>query len=106
MVGRAECLRMVMEGILGEPVTASRQPRFAWARKFIAVQLLEEGYTTIHAGQLMGYDHATIIAMRDKVLHMLDFPKAYPFEYELWLKFNNYVKKTDSRTIAYPGQMG
>ena len=84
---RAEHLKEVMEGIIGEPMDETRTNRQVWARAIIADELYGEGLTTQVIGELIGRDHSTVTHYRGMVKAMILAPVMYAWEYETYLDF-------------------
>ena len=93
VANRGEQLLGFMADILGEPVDRhSHKARFAWARTMIAYQLIQEGYSTIDAGQQIGKDHATITNSNHRMRAALTFPGQYADVIDIWKQFQNKIQ--------------
>lgn len=89
---RADILLDMMAQILGEPVQLKpRNPRFAWARKMVAYQLIREGYSTHEVGEMIGKDHSSVVAMKKKMQDALNYPQAYRDVVDIWKQFQNKI---------------
>jgi chromosomal replication initiation ATPase DnaA len=76
-------------GILGR----KRDRDLVWARRFIAYQMLEEGYTNASIARLLSKNHASVINMYRQMTAMLEVPNSYKEEMALWGIFKERIKR-------------
>lgn len=107
---RGDILLEMMGEILGEPVDLkSRDARFVWARTMVTYQLLQEGFSTMEAGRMIGKDHSTVINMRMRMQDALDLPQAYKDIINIWKQFkekidHDILERTTENLISLGGE--
>lgn len=82
-----------MERIVGFPIQdKSRESSHAWARAMVASQLIDEGFSTVEIGRMMGKDHSTVSYMRKKMRDALAYECAYKDIVGVWKQFQKMIQ--------------
>lgn len=89
---REELYIGVMSDIIGYNVLArTRKRAAAWARAMIAYQLRRDGSTLYRIGAVLGINHATVVYALKNVNRMLDHPRMFPLESNVWREFQERI---------------
>lgn len=93
---RYDMLVMKAEAVTGHVLTASKNRDNTTIRKFVAARLFKDGIGCMEVGRLMGRDHATVIHLRKEMQNMIDCPRVFRKEIEMYELFNKLVDEFDN----------
>lgn len=78
----------IMNEIVGRDVLErSREHMMVFGRAMIAYRLREECYSTTNIGKCLGMKHCTIIYISRMIAYMLEKPRQFREEMDIWNKF-------------------
>lgn len=95
-MNRAEQYKGIIETILGRTLNDSRKREDVAGRMCIAYQLMQDGYSTIIVGKMVGRDHATVLHYRKCMENCKTYPKAYRYECDMWREFQDMLNQKDN----------
>lgn len=90
--GNDEVFVCEMNSVVGEDINArTRRHNVVWGRYIVLSELLDCGWSTTRAGAVFGLDHATVTYAKHRVEDMLQYPKQYSAEMELYREFKKRI---------------
>ena len=85
----------VASGIFGNGIIGNKRDRnLVLARRFIAYQMLQDGYRRSYIARCLAKNYATIIHMERQMDIIFEVPHAYKAEMALWHTFKEQIKET------------
>ena len=84
----------VASEIFGNGIIGNKRDRnLVLARRFIAYQMLQDGYRRSYIARCLAKNHATVINMLQQMDAMLQVPEAYKAEMAIWHIFKDQIKE-------------
>ena len=89
---RSDMFVSVMNDILGVDIRErSRRHPVVWGRFIVISELLEYGWSTTLVGNVFGLDHATVTHAKKQVEIMLNYPRQFVAEFDLYKEFKRRI---------------
>lgn len=84
--------RMLGQGILSN----SRDYTLVLGRRFIAYQMIEEGYSYSTIGRFLSKSHSSIMHMQKMMDDVFRYPEAFKLELAYWKQFQSILKENNN----------
>lgn len=75
----------------------TRKHDVVWGRYIVIHELLEDGWSSTRVGYVFGMNHSSVSHASAQVSKMLDMPRMYSMEYEIYKKFKSYIYNEELR---------
>lgn len=95
---RSDFYVSIMNRIIGFDIRErSRRRDVVWGRYIVIHELLNDGWSCTVVGDVFGMNHSSVSHASAQVSMMLDMPRMYSMEYDIYRKFKSFIYNEELR---------